>query len=71
MTWSAEPAIDPTVIDEHPLPVAKSERVAFYLTGTLTGDGEFCLAMTTPALDGIQDKSRETTDGPRVELIVE
>jgi myo-inositol-hexaphosphate 3-phosphohydrolase len=71
ITWNRQPAIDEVAIDEHPTPVGRAERVTFDLTGAVAADGDLCLAITSPTDDGVIYESRETTNGPRVELIVE
>jgi myo-inositol-hexaphosphate 3-phosphohydrolase len=71
ITWRRQPAIDAAAIAEHPAAVTRAERVTFDLTGAIVGDGDLCLALTSPADDGVLYESRETENGPLVELILE
>jgi myo-inositol-hexaphosphate 3-phosphohydrolase len=71
ITWNRQPAIDEAVIDEHPTAVKRAEQVTFDLTGAVAGDGDVCVAITSPADDGVLYDSRETENGPRIQLILE
>jgi hypothetical protein len=70
ITWNTEPSIDPLVIDEQPKDVSTGDVVTFDLTGYLDRDGEHCFAMTNPSTDSVRYSSRETGNGPIVEVMV-
>jgi hypothetical protein len=64
ITWRNQPALGPAVA-EHARPVARGERVVLDLTPAITGDGEYCFALTTPSQNAVLYASRESATPPR------
>jgi hypothetical protein len=68
LTWNTQPQAIPPVIAAHGDRIAPGELVTFDLTGHLPRDGDYCFCLQTPSADAVRYYSRETEDGPLVDL---
>jgi hypothetical protein len=51
-------------------PVTQGQVVTFSLNGIITGDGTFCVALTSDSQDGVDYLSREAAAASRPQVIV-
>jgi len=70
-TTQPQPTIAPTVLDAPSGSVVQGQVVDFTVTGAITGDGVFCLALDTLSSNGVDYTSREAgAGGPQVFITV-
>ena len=70
LTWENKPAIAGAALDARPGRRRSGDRVRFDLGGYIVGDGEYCIALTSPSSNGVRYDSREMGRGPVVEIAV-
>jgi hypothetical protein len=71
VTWQTKPALVGAPLDVRPGRVAPRDRVTFDLTGHIPGDGDYCVALTSPSRNAVRYESRERRRGPVVEIVLE
>ena len=62
-TTQPQPAIDSAILSAPAGTVAQGELVEFDVTGVVTGDGTYCVAIDTTSSDGVDYNSREASSG--------
>jgi 3-phytase len=70
LTWDGRPALVGSAIDAQPGRWRRGNQVGFDLSGYIVGDGDYCLALTSPSRDRIRYAAREMSRGPVVEITV-
>jgi 3-phytase len=70
LTWDERPETEGQAIDAQAGDRRPGDRVSFDLTGYVTGDGDYCLALTSPSTNAVRYESREMERGPVVQISV-
>ncbi len=70
LTWDGKPEAQGPAIDSQPGDRRPGDRVTFDLIDYITGDGDYCIVLTSPSNNSIRYQSREMDRGPTVQIAV-